>query len=80
MKKKNFNIAKKLPARGTANLINRLKKVESRSMQGQLPIAWKNAKDFYIYDLAGNKFIDFTSTIFVTNTGHSNQKVKKYIA
>ncbi len=79
MKKKNFNIAKKLPARGTANLINRLKKVESRSMQGQLPIAWKNAKDFYIYDLAGNKFIDFTSTIFVTNTGHSNQRVKKYI-
>jgi 4-aminobutyrate aminotransferase-like enzyme len=48
-------------------------------MHGQLPIAWSRAKDFNIYDIAGNKFIDFTSTIFVANTGHSNKRIKKYI-
>ena len=48
-------------------------------MHGQLPIAWKSAKDFYVYDISGNKFIDFTSTIFVANVGHSNNRIKSYI-
>ena len=48
-------------------------------MHGQLPIAWSKAKNFNIYDIAGNKFIDFTSTIFVANVGHSNDRIKKYI-
>ncbi len=76
---RHINIKSSLPAPGTKNLFTRLKKVESRSMHGQLPIAWKSAKDFYIYDISGNKFIDFTSTIFVANTGHSNDRIKKYI-
>ena len=41
-------------------------------MQGQLPIVWKSAEGHSLFDIAGNKFIDFTSTIFVTNIGHSN--------
>lgn len=68
-----------IPAKETYQLLKRLQKVESRSMQGQLPIAWKSAKNFYIYDIQGNKLIDFTSTIFVANTGHSNERIKKYI-
>ena len=74
-----IKIKSRLPAFGTDRLFKRLKKVESRSMHGQLPIAWKSAKDFYVYDISGNRFIDFTSTIFVANTGHSNQRIKKYI-
>ena len=35
--------------------------------------------NFNIFDIAGNKFIDFTSTIFVTNIGHSNSTLVKYI-
>jgi 4-aminobutyrate aminotransferase-like enzyme len=49
-------------------------------MHGQLPIVWAKAKNFNIYDIAGNKFIDFTSSIFVANTGHSNKRIKKYIS
>ena len=79
IKLKHINIKSVLPAPGTNNLFNRLKKVESRSMHGQLPIAWKSAKDFYVYDISGNKFIDFTSTIFVANVGHSNNRIKSYI-
>jgi len=48
-------------------------------MHGQLPIVWDRAEDFSVFDLAGNKFIDFTSTIFVANVGHSNPKVSDAI-
>ncbi len=53
--------------------LKELEKYESRSMQGQLPVIWNKAKDSHIYDLSGKKIIDFTSTIFVSNTGHSNK-------
>lgn len=52
---------------------------EPNSMNDQLPIVWESAKDFYVYDCSGNKWIDFTSSIFVTNVGHSNDKVKNAI-
>ena len=46
-------------------------------MHGQIPIIWKKASNFNIYDIANNKFIDFTSGIFISNIGHSNQKLLK---
>jgi 4-aminobutyrate aminotransferase-like enzyme len=52
---------------------------EPQSMQTYLPIVWKKAKDDYIIDSDGKKYIDFTSTIFVSNVGHANKRVKKYI-
>ncbi len=44
-------------------------------MHGQLPLVWDRAEDFSVSDPAGNRFIDFTSTIFVANVGHSNPRV-----
>ena len=64
-----------LPAPGTAEVLERLERVESRSMHGQLPLVWDKASDFSVFDIAGNKWIDFTSTIFVANVGHSNSRV-----
>ena len=64
-----------IPAAGTEKIFKRLSKVESRSMHGQLPIVWDRAEDFSVFDIAGNKWIDFTSTIFVANVGHSNSRV-----
>ncbi len=37
-----------LPAPGTEDLIARLNKVESRSMQGQIPLVWERAEDFAV--------------------------------
>ena len=68
-----------IPAPGTAEILERLIKHESRSMHGQLPLVWDRAEDFSIYDIAGNRWIDFTSTIFVANVGHSNQRVTSAI-
>jgi len=79
IKTKNIHIKTSIPAPGTYKLLKKLQKYESRSMHGQLPIAWSKAKNFNIYDMAGNKFIDFTSTIFVANIGHSNNRLFSYI-
>lgn len=68
-----------IPAPGTAEIFARLEKIESRSMHGQLPLVWERADDFSVYDGVGNKWIDFTSTIFVANVGHSNPKVTSAI-
>ena len=64
-----------IPAPGTEESIKMLEQYESRSMQGQIPIIWDKADDFNIYDKHGNKWIDFTSTIFVANVGHGNKNV-----
>ena len=64
-----------IPAPGTKDVLANLEKNESRSMHGQLPIIWDRAEDFSVFDMAGNKWIDFTSTIFVANVGHSNLHV-----
>ena len=72
IKTKNRYIFTKIPAPGTKEIFKNIQKYESRSMHGQIPIAWSKAKNYSVYDIAGNKFIDFTSTIFVSNTGHSH--------
>lgn len=64
-----------IPTPGTREILERLETCESRSMQGQLPLVWDRAEDYSIFDAAGNRWIDFTSTIFVANVGHSNQRV-----
>jgi len=72
---KNRSINTPIPAPGTDDIMRMLEQYESRSMQGQIPIIWDKAKDFNIYDRKGNKWIDFTSTIFVSNVGHGNENV-----
>jgi 4-aminobutyrate aminotransferase / (S)-3-amino-2-methylpropionate transaminase / 5-aminovalerate transaminase len=62
-----------IPAPGTESFLEELAVFESKSMQGQLPIIWDRAEDVYVFDHLGNKWIDFTSTIFVANIGHANQ-------
>ncbi|HPP87322.1 MAG TPA: aminotransferase class III-fold pyridoxal phosphate-dependent enzyme, partial [bacterium] len=72
-----------LPTIDYLKLFNKLSKYEARSMHGQLPIFWDKAIDSIVFDKNGNKWIDFTSTIFVANAGHGNKEIiseiKKYL-
>ena len=54
-------------------------KYESTSNVPQFPIWWDKAKDFSIFDKDGNKWIDFSSGIFVCNAGHSNPEINNAI-
>lgn len=64
-----------IPVPETLEILSDLEKYEARSMHGQLPVVWNKARDFQIYDAFGNQWIDFTSTIFVANSGHANPKI-----
>ena len=64
-----------IPAPGTEEILATLDGYESRSMHGQFPLIWERALDSSVFDIAGNRWIDFTSTIFVANVGHSNPRV-----
>lgn len=70
-------IITKLPVPESLQIIEDLDKYESRSMHGQFPIVWDKAEGFQVYDAWGNKWLDFTSTIFVTNSGHGNPEIVK---
>lgn len=59
------------------HLLKKLDNYEAISAHDQLPIIWSKAKDYYVWDIFGNKYIDFTSGICVTNIGHSNNNVIK---
>ena len=45
----------------------------------EMPVKWKEAKNFYVFDDKGNRWIDMTSGIFVTNAGHSNPYINEAI-
>lgn len=64
-----------LPVPESLPILEDLYRYESRSMHGQIPIVWDRAKDFQVFDRWGNCWIDFTSTIFVANCGHANDRI-----
>ena len=64
-----------IPVPESVPLLEELHTVETTAMHGQLPIVWDRAEGFQVSDRWGNRWIDFTSTIFVTNAGHSNPRI-----
>ena len=68
-------IKTEIPVSESIAIFEDLERYESRSMHGQLPVVWDKAEDFQVFDKYGNCWLDFTSTIFVANSGHSNAKV-----
>lgn len=72
---KNRRILTDIPSPETVNILKSCLENEPESMNDQLPIVWNSAEDFNVYDVSGNKWIDFTSSIFVANVGHSNKEI-----
>jgi 4-aminobutyrate aminotransferase/(S)-3-amino-2-methylpropionate transaminase len=68
-------ISTAIPVPESIPMLNRVYETESHSMHGQLPIIWDRAEGFQVYDAWGNQWLDFSSTIFVTNAGHGNKRI-----
>ena len=64
------NIKTKLPGPKSLEYLEYSREYEPRSMSEQVPIVWKKAVGAEIEDIDGNRFIDFTSGVLVTNIGH----------
>lgn len=69
------SIVTAIPVPESIPILNRVYETESHSMHGQLPIIWDKAEGFQVFDKWGNKWLDFSSTIFVTNAGHGNKRI-----
>jgi len=57
--------------------LKKLSKSEPVSMMGQPPIIWDKAEGFQIYDKWGNKWLDWSSGVLITNAGHGRKEISK---
>ena len=65
-------IVTQLPVPESLEILEKIKMYESSNVMDQLPVIWDRAEGSIVYDPYGNQWIDFTSTIFVTNAGHGH--------
>ncbi len=71
----NRTIKTQLPVPESLKIYEKLQKTEPRSMQGQPPIIWDHAEGIHVYDPYGNKWIDWSSGVLITNAGHSHPRI-----
>ena len=69
--KTQFPVPESLP------ILDDLRKFEPRSMSGQPPVIWDKAQGCQVYDRWGNKWLDWSSGVLVTNAGHNHPKIKQ---
>ena len=68
-----------LPHPDSLATLEKLRQFEPVSMRGQPPLVWERAEDFSVYDKYGNRWLDWSSGVLVTNAGHGAPEVKKAI-
>ena len=68
-------IITKIPVPESIPILEKVYETESHSMHGQMPIIWNRAEGVQVFDSWGNKWLDFSCGIFVTNTGHGNKRI-----
>ena len=65
-----------IPVPESFPLFQEMEKYEIHANMGQPPVVWHHTEDGYkICDPYGNKWIDFSSAIFITNAGHGNPDI-----
>lgn len=60
-------------------LLQRLHAAEPVAMQGQPPVVWDRAEGVLVSDRWGNRWIDWSSGVLITNAGHCDPRVAQAI-
>jgi 4-aminobutyrate aminotransferase-like enzyme len=68
-------IRTKLPVPESLEIFRQLQQSEPVSMMGQPPVVWDKAEGFQVFDKWGNKWIDWSSGVLITNAGHGRQEI-----
>jgi len=76
---KNSKLLTKVPGKKSKLLIDKWKKYEADKMGYQANIAVDHGKGALLFDVDGNRFIDYTSGVLVTNIGHCHPKLVKTV-
>lgn len=72
-------IATPLPHPDSLAVLERLRQFEPVSMRGQPPLVWDRAEDIAVFDRYGNRWLDWSSGVLVTNAGHGPAEIRQAI-
>lgn len=70
-------IVTKLPVPESLPLFERLERCEPPSMQGQPPVMIHRAKGWHVEDRWGNRWLDWSSGVLISNVGNGNPAIVK---
>lgn len=73
-------IRTQLPVPESLPLLEASRQYEPVAMEGHPPIVWDRAEGFAVSDPYGNRWIDFSSGVLVTNAGHGREAICDAIA
>jgi 4-aminobutyrate aminotransferase/diaminobutyrate-pyruvate transaminase/4-aminobutyrate aminotransferase/(S)-3-amino-2-methylpropionate transaminase len=60
-------------------ILEKLHAYEPVAMRGQPPVVWDRAEGFQVYDAWGNRWIDWSSGVLITNAGHGRKEIAEAI-
>ena len=68
-------IQTEIPVPESIPILEKLRQFEPQSMGGQPPIVWDRAEGVEVYDRWGNRWLDWSSGVLVTNAGHGHPEI-----
>ena len=68
-----------IPVPASLPIFEELRRSEPRSMAGQPPILWHKAENFTVSDKWGNRWIDWSSGVLITNAGHGRKEIVRAV-
>ncbi len=68
-----------LPHPDSLPTLEKLRRFEPQSMRGQPPVVWDKAEDIFVHDKYGNRWLDWSSGVLVTNAGHGAPEIRQAI-
>jgi len=68
-----------IPHPDSLAILEKLRQFEPLSMRGQPPVVWDRAEDFFVFDKYGNRWLDWSSGVLVTNAGHGAPEIRRAI-
>jgi len=72
---KHRRIATQFPVPESIPILEALHRHEPVAMRGQPPVVWDRGEGFQILDAWGNRWIDFSSGVLITNAGHGRREI-----
>jgi len=72
-------ICTQIPVPASVERLKSLRRLEARSMGGQPPVIWDHGEGFTVSDAYWNRWLDFTSGVLVTASGHGRPEIVEAI-
>jgi 4-aminobutyrate aminotransferase/(S)-3-amino-2-methylpropionate transaminase len=66
-----------IPVPESLPIFQALQDSEPQSMMGQPPVVWDRAEGFQVADRWGNRWIDWSSGVLITNAGHGRREIRR---